>query len=211
MINDWTTLLHKRRQYDGWDLEKECPTDVVLEILEEQNTFASKKNNQPNFEIILVSGFNNDNIELRELIYEWTIVDEPGVPYGINPQTLAHHILLFKLKDNQDSEDDAVGLIQIGIASSYIALGATARGLQTGYCRCFNSDDSTLDDAVNQKLGIFDKKPIELLLGIGYENNHNMMINPTSNKPVFTHARTYPETTRNPLPKLNSYLTIHGK
>lgn len=211
MINDWITLLHKRRQYDGWDLEKECPTNVVLEILEEQNTFASKKNNQPNFEIILVSGFNNDNIELRELIYEWTIVDEPGVPYGINPQTLAHHILLFKLKDNQDSEDDAVGLIQIGIASSYIALGAAARGLQTGYCRCFNADDSTLDNAVNQKLGIVDKKPIELLLGIGYENNHNMMINPTSNKPVLTHARKYPEITRNPLPKLNSYLTIHGK
>lgn len=211
MLDQWIQLIQERRQYDGWDLEKECPEEIIMEILEEQNTFAPKKINESHFEMILVSGFDEDIMPLRKLIYDWSILDEPGVPYAINPQTLAHHLLIFKLKENQSDEDDEVGRMQIGLAMSYIVLGATARGLQSGFCRCFDRDNKILNDSIEYSLGIRHEKKIEVILGVGYGSSNNTMINPTNGETIPTPARTYPESSFNPIPPLSTYFTKRSK
>ena len=206
MLDQWINLLHERRQWDSWDLDKECPQELILEILEEQNTFSPKKLNVAYFEMHLISGFDNDVFETRKLIADYNQLNEIGhKDFAKNNQTLAHHLIVFSLLDDLSRSRQEIGLMQIGLAAAHIALGATARGLDSGFVRCFRGDDRELDNSMNKKFG-----NLALILGVGY-GTMNDYTNPITRENEKPSSRLVPESTRNPIPSLSSYLTIHGK
>ena len=206
MLDQWINLLHERRQWDSWDLDKECPQELILEILEEQNTFSPKKLNVAYFEMHLISGFDNDVFEKRKLLADYNQlnkIDHNDV--AKNNQTLAHHLIVFSLLDDLSNNGETeIGLMQIGLAAAHIALGATARGLDSGFVRCFNAHNKELDNSMLKKFG-----RVKLILGVGY-GTMNDYTNPITGENEIPSSRRVPESTRNPIPSLSSYLTIHG-
>ena len=206
MLDQWINLLHERRQWDSWDFDKECPQELILEILEEQNTFSPKKLNVAYFKMQLISGFDDDVFETRKLLADYNqLNNKDHNDVARNNQTLAHHLIVFSLLDDLSNGSQAVGLMQIGLAAAHIALGATARGLDSGFVRCFDVDNQELDDLMKEKFG-----NIQLILGIGHGTMKDY-INPITGETETPSSRLTPESTRNPLPSLSSYLTIHGK
>ena len=206
MLDQWVNLLHKRRQWDSWDLDKECPQELILEILEEQNTFSPKKLNVAYFEMHLISGFDNDVFETRKLLADYNQLNEiDHNDIAKNNQTLAHHMIVFSLLDDLSTcSETETGLMQIGLAAAHIALGATARGLDSGFVRCFRADHKELDNSMIKKFG-----RVQLILGVGY-GTMNDYTNPITGENETPASRLNPESTRNPIPSLSSYLTIHG-
>lgn len=206
MLEHWINLLHKRRQWDSWDLEKECPQELILEILEEQNTFSPKKLNVAYFEMHLISGFGDDVFESRKQLAEYNqLTEDLHNEVAKNNQTLAHHLIVFSLLDDLSNGSQSVGLMQIGLASAHIALGATARGLDSGFVRCLNAQRRDLENSLQEKFG-----RIQLILGVGY-GTMNDYTDPITGETATPSSRLFPESTRNPIPSLSSYLTIHGK
>lgn len=180
MLEAWDKIIKNRRQYDCWDLEKELPLSTVQEIIQETHTFSAKKQNRPEVEIAVIGW---DDPKLRDDLWWYTtLVEDHLDELTINPQSLAHYLIIFL---RPEKSNDPICNISMGIQADFIVHAAAARGLQTGFCQC-TDDDLRPDQRQNilDKLGIDSLNDIELLLGLGHGVVGNSMINPYSGETV---------------------------
>jgi len=187
MLESWDKIIKSRRQYDCWDLSKTLPLETVQEILYEAHTFAAKKQNEPNMEIMAIS---YDDPKLRDALWNYSTFWERD-QRTVNGQTLANYLIVFVSKDHHRTPID---YLHIGIHSDFIAHAAAARGLQTGFCKC-TDDDLTVDQKnyIKQKLNIQELDNIVLMMGLGYGLENNSMIHPISGEEVYCISRAETE------------------
>ena len=71
--------------------------------------------------------------------------------------------------------------METGIASANIILSAKAKGLDTGYCQCFDWNYKNIN-AIIEKLEVEDIKDIYLSLGLGYGSSLKRTLNLHTNQ-----------------------------
>ena len=171
----------------NWDLSKQIPQAHKDVILYSASECPSKQN------IAFYRIHAIEDRELQEKIYNITESVPGNKKY--NAQVLANWLLVFQeIKTSNrynrivsmtskktigkgtpwNLENPEQGLTQqfinrrrdvnlsIGIASGYANLTANQLGYKTGYCACFN------DLELTQLLGLDEKEPVVLTLGIGF-------------------------------------------
>ena len=155
---EWHTILEHKKQIKYFSTE---PVDkqLIADILDELHSFCPSKQNKTPYTITVVP--NKDNKQLKKQIFYNSWCDSPRISDTRNTQVLAPYTLLFK-----STTDERIGYIEIGIASTFIAYAAVARGLAIGFCECYKGKDA------------------DLVLGIGYPSEDKTYFNPLLNKDV---------------------------
>ena len=201
---DWETLINERVQTTTWDMNKEVSKDVVEQIMSEVHKRSSSKQNLVRYNIHI---FDWSDTEFRNHFNEFCIREPYKTPVEYNTQVLAPYLIIFTRRNvywNREGDPSTLGhpqtdfetqvynthftsSMETGIASANIVLSAKAKGLDTGYCQCFNWNYEHVD-AITEKLEVDNIKDIYLSLGLGYGSALKRTMNLHTNQWVNTFA-----------------------
>lgn len=174
MIDTWKQLIETRAQTASWDLDYDIPLETIQEISQEIHRRAPSKQNRVRYSM---HWFNWSNTALRNNFYEFAVDrDNPNPQW--NSQLLANWLVVFvgrtpgefdlDFSNKRGRYDEALSNIEVGLAAHMLIHGATARGLDCGFCKCFDLDYKH-HGAINQALNIEKSTRILLTLGVGKE------------------------------------------
>jgi len=138
----WLDILKNKKQIHYFS-NRTVDKQLIVDILDELHEYCPSKQNKTPYTIKVVPSEGNES--LKEAIFYNTWCDSPSPSDPRNTQVLAPYTFLFKT-----TTLEPIGMIEIGIASTFIAYAAISRGLSIGFCECYKKDD------------------IDLMLGIGY-------------------------------------------
>ena len=190
-LEAWKDIVAARRQYDCWDLSRPVEHKVVLDIVDEMHQNCAKKQNRPFIKLVVLDW--SDPV-LRNALFDYTRFADPKKGYRtvVNPQMLAHYVILFVNVSLYDEHKAMLGDISTGLHANYIAHAATARGLQTGFCQCSERDQVTDEqyEYMLAQLGIDDFEQIYLMMGLGHGVPGSSMTNPYTGESVVCWSRT---------------------
>tara|TARA_B100000941_G_scaffold283526_1_gene253159 strand:- start:510 stop:1172 length:663 start_codon:yes stop_codon:yes gene_type:complete len=192
---DWETLIDERVQTTTWDMNKEVSKDIVDEIMSEVHKRSASKQNVVRYNIHI---FDWSDTEFRNHFNEFCIRDPYKTPVEYNTQVLAPYLFIFTRRKeaywNRAGDPNIVtdletqiynrhlsSSMETGIASANIILSAKAKGLDTGYCQCFDWNYKNID-AIIEKLEVEDIKDIYLSLGLGYGSSLKRTLNLHTNQ-----------------------------
>lgn len=195
---DWNQLIESRVQTTTWDLEKEVSKDVVESIMDEVHKRSASKQNLVRYEIQI---FDWSDTEFRNHFNELCIREPYKTPVEYNTQVLAPWLIIFTRRNiywNREGDPSKLGhpdidystqlynrfvpsSMETGIASANIILSAKAKGLDTGYCQCFNWNYEHAD-VVKDKLGIVDTNDVFVSIGLGYGSSLKRTLNLHTNQ-----------------------------
>lgn len=155
---EWQTILKQKKQIKYFS-ETSVDKQLIVDILDELHEYCPSKQNETPYTITVV--LNKGNEKLKKQIFYNTWCRSKKLRDTRNPQVLAPYTLLFK-----SITENRIGLIEIGIASVFIAYAAVSRGLSIGFCECYKGPDA------------------DLVLGIGYSSTDETYFHPLLNKHV---------------------------
>tara|TARA_B100001057_G_scaffold463220_1_gene516974 strand:+ start:1041 stop:1691 length:651 start_codon:yes stop_codon:yes gene_type:complete len=176
----------------NWDLDKEIPQED-LDLIVHAATQCPSKQNIAYYKLHFITNRN-----IIEAVHDKTagFINYETGDSETNSQTLANLLIAFEEEDYIDrhttdtvfrndelfahdnnemtqEQKDALArdkFMAIGIASGYINLTASMLGYSTGYCACFDGYQRNFKE-------LNAKKPIKLLIGIGFANaNKNRLV-----------------------------------
>lgn len=201
---DWEKLIDARVQTTTWDMDKEVSKDVVEEIMSEVHKRSASKQNLVRYNIHI---FDWSDTEFRNHFNEFCIREPYKIPVEYNTQVLAPYLIIFTRRNvywNREGDPSKLGhpdtdfetqvynthftsSMETGIASANIILSAKAKGLDTGYCQCFNWNYEHVN-SIKEKLEVDNIKDIYLSLGLGYGSSLKRTLNLHKNQWVNTFA-----------------------
>lgn len=201
---DWEKLIDARVQTTTWDMDKEVSKDVVEEIMSEVHKRSASKQNLVRYNIHI---FDWSDTEFRNHFNEFCIREPYKTPVEYNTQVLAPYLIIFTRRNvywNREGDPSKLGhpdtdfetqvynthftsSMETGIASANIILSAKAKGLDTGYCQCFNWNYEHVN-SIKEKLEVDNIKDIYLSLGLGYGSSLKRTLNLHKNQWVNTFA-----------------------
>ena len=201
---DWEKLIDARVQTTTWDMDKEVSKDVVEEIMSEVHKRSASKQNLVRYNIHI---FDWSDTEFRNHFNEFCIREPYKIPVEYNTQVLAPYLIIFTRRNvywNREGDPSKLGhpdtdfetqvynthftsSMETGIASANIILSAKAKGLDTGYCQCFNWNYEHVN-SITEKLEVDNIKDIYLSLGLGYGSSLKRTLNLHKNQWVNTFA-----------------------
>ena len=201
---DWEKLIDARVQTTTWDMDKEVSKDVVEEIMSEVHKRSASKQNLVRYNIHI---FDWSDTEFRNHFNEFCIREPYKTPVEYNTQVLAPYLIIFTRRNvywNREGDPSKLGhpdtdfetqvynthftsSMETGIASANIILSAKAKGLDTGYCQCFNWNYEHVN-SITEKLEVDNIKDIYLSLGLGYGSSLKRTLNLHKNQWVNTFA-----------------------
>lgn len=190
ILNSWKTLIEVRKQTHAWNTDKEVSKEIIENILAELHRRSASKQNRVLYKL---SVLDYSDPEFRNTFYEFCI-DINNPEWAFNPQVLAPYLFVFSLRNpGEDSYDFSnhgydeytrdLSCIEIGIASDFIIHSVAARGMNSGFCRCFYRDHDKAP-LIADKLGLDTIEDIILAIGIGYSSNKFETLNPYTGKMV---------------------------
>ena len=199
---DWEKLIDARVQTTTWDMDKEVSKDVIEEIMSEVHKRSASKQNLVRYNIHIF-----DWSEFRNHFNEFCIREPYKTPVEYNTQVLAPYLIIFTRRSvywNREGDPSKLGhpdtdfetqvynthftsSMETGIASANIILSAKAKGLDTGYCQCFNWNYEHVN-SITEKLEVDNIKDIYLSLGLGYGSSLKRTLNLHKNQWVNTFA-----------------------
>lgn len=189
ILDSWKQLIENRKQTHAWDMDREVSRSDIDEIFYELHRRAPVKQNRVHYQINVLD-FSDP--EFRNKYYEFC-VDRDNPNHQYNPQVLAPYLLVFSWRDPGAFDADFSGNpsefskwlsnIEIGLAGCFIAHSASARGLDTGFCKCYDTKYSQVPSIVS-KLGLNSIHDIYLTMGIGYGSGLQETLNPYTQKMV---------------------------
>lgn len=165
MIEYWKNLLFRKKQCVTWKDEVIDKT-IIEDLLNDVHNYCNSKQNRVPYEILAMDW---SDPEARSKIFHHCY-DTAGNHY--NTQVLAPWIIILHIKHDMFPDDMQVvqlyreAGVEIGLVAQMIALGATARNLDIGFCKCF--DDKHREE-IQKMLG--KKTSIDLIIGIGHYEN----------------------------------------
>ena len=201
---DWEKLIDARVQTTTWDMDKEVSKDVIEEIMSEVHKRSASKQNLVRYNIHI---FDWSDTEFRNHFNEFCIREPYKTPVEYNTQVLAPYLIIFTRRNvywNREGDPSKLGhpdtdfetqvynthftsSMETGIASANIILSAKAKGLDTGYCQCFNWNYEHVN-SITEKLEVDNIKDIYLSLGLGYGSSLKRTLNLHKNQWVNTFA-----------------------
>ena len=201
---DWEKLIDARVQTTTWDMDKEVSKDVIEEIMSEVHKRSASKQNLVRYNIHI---FDWSDTEFRNHFNEFCIREPYKTPVEYNTQVLAPYLIIFTRRNvywNREGDPSKLGhpdtdfetqvynthftsSMETGIASANIILSAKAKGLDTGYCQCFNWNYEHVN-SIKEKLEVDNIKDIYLSLGLGYGSSLKRTLNLHKNQWVNTFA-----------------------
>lgn len=190
VIDNWKHLIDTRQQTHSWDMERQVNRQDIDDIFDELHRRSPVKQNRVHYNISVVD-FSDP--EFRNHYYEFC-VDRDNPNHQYNPQVLGHYLLVFTFRDPGNFSADFSGngfdeyakqlsCIETGLAGDFIVHAAAARGLNCGFCRCYDTSYSGRD-TIASKLGINSVDDIILSIGLGYRSEKQETFNPYSQKMV---------------------------
>jgi hypothetical protein len=220
MLDVWKELIETRAQTTSWDLDYNIDISVIKSLNDEVHRRAPSKNNGVRYKM---HWFNWNNTEIRNDFYEFSVDRDHqfAEKYHYNSQVLANWIVVFTSNlssfadpDNGLRDDkhrsDLIGHLEIGLASYFLIHGAKARGLDSGFCRCFDYDYKKDNNRISKALDIESKDDIFLILGIGKEKE---TICTTLNLHTGIHVDSFSDKgmkwNREPKPSVEEYIFYH--
>lgn len=210
LVDSWKQLIDARKQTHAWDMDKPVSKDVIDEILSELHRRVPVKQNRVHYKI---SVLDYSDPEFRNHYYEYC-VDRDNPDWRYNPQVLAPYLLVFSFRDPGEFDEDfsnngfdeyakQLSCIETGLASDFIVHAAAARGLNCGFCRCYDNK-YIKTNLIESKLGLNSVRDIILSIGIGYAANSQETYNPYTflmvPAPYDTKWKTEPK------PDINDYI-----
>jgi len=219
---DWEKLINDRVQTTTWDMEKEVSKDVIEEIMSEVHKRSASKQNVVRYNINI---FDWSDTEFRNHFNEFCIREPYKTPVEYNTQVLAPYLIIFTRRNvywNREGDPSISGhpetnfetqiynkflpsSMETGIASANIILSAKAKGLDTGYCQCFNWNYEHAND-ITEKLEVDDPRDIYVALGIGYGSSLKRTMNLHTKQWVTTFAHVGKMWEKEPKPEKDVYI-----
>ena len=149
---EWNKILEHKKQTNYFSDE---PVDkqLIIDILQDLHDYCPSKQNETPYTITVLS--DNGNKQIKEEIFYDSWCFSKNILDPRNTQVLAPYTLIFK-----STTDHNIGLIEIGIASAFIAYSAIDKGLSIGFCECVKRNE------------------IDLILGIGYKSTKSTYFHP---------------------------------
>lgn len=171
----WENLIEYRAQTSSWDLSQDIDKAIIDKVMFEIHRRCPSKQNRVPYEIHILDW---KNTELRNNFYEFAVDrDNPNPRY--NSQTLANYLFVFvgRIGRNSDVDfsplngklDERISHLEIGIVSHMLVHSFKARGIDSGFCRCFDYN-GPFSEKVKNGLKIRDINNIYLSLGVGIAN-----------------------------------------
>lgn len=219
---NWETLINERVQTTTWDMDKEVSKDVIEEITSEVHKRSASKQNLVRYNIHI---FDWSDTEFRNHFNEFCIREPYKTPIEYNTQVLAPYLIIFTRRNvywnrggapsksghpDTDFETQVYNThftssMETGIASANIILSAKAKGLDTGYCQCFNWNYEHVN-VITEKLEVDNIKDIYLSLGLGYGSSLKRTLNLHKNQWVNTFANVGKMWEKEPKPNKDDYI-----
>lgn len=190
MLASWKQLIEDRKQTHAWDMEKEVNRQDIDDMLAELHRRVPSKQNRVTYKLSVI---DYSDPEFRDSYYQFC-VDNDNPNWCYNPQVLAPYLLVFSFRspadfpyDFSDSgyDDNAKQLscIEVGLASDFIVHAAAARGMNAGFCRCYDTAHEKVH-SISEKLGLESVDEIILSIGVGYSSNRAKTLNPYTGEMV---------------------------
>ena len=218
---DWETLINERVQTTTWDMNRQVSKDVVEEIMSEVHKRSSSKQNLVRYNIHI---FDWSDTEFRNHFNEFCIREPNQEVKEYNTQVLAPYLIVFTRRNvhwNRAGDPSSSyspidfetqiynkflpSSMETGIASANIILSAKAKGLDTGYCQCFNWNYEHANDII-EKLEVDDPRDIYVALGIGYGSSLKRTMNLHTKQWVTTFAHVGKMWEKEPKPEKDVYI-----
>lgn len=220
MFDVWKELIEARIQTTSWDLDYNVNLDLIKEISNEIHRRAPSKQNGVTYNM---HWFDWSNPELRNDIYEFSVdrSNPDSSKWKYNSQVLANWVVVFTLRqsnfvdpDNPDLKlssqvKESISHLEIGLAAHMLIHGAKARGLDCGFCRCFDYKSKTRDRLI-PALNVPIIDDVFLILGVGKASNDI-----TRTKNLYTNEFVVAESDRGfkwqkePKPLMEEYIFYH--
>ena len=170
----WDTIIKTRQQIF---LFNEVIPDkrIIDKILWEMHEHCPSKQRKAPYRIDVLDWTNQ---QLRRDIYAGTYTPDKN-PDRFNSQTLAPYLLVFSKRNLTEEEiginDELndwihyhnVAWNEIGMASTFIALSALSKGIDSGFCACIRNQKEILKEFPNME----QKDGPLLYMGLGYRSN----------------------------------------
>lgn len=171
-INVWKNLIEHRAQTSSWDLSQSVDKDLITDCLSDIHRRCPSKQNRVPYEIHVLDW---SNTEARNDFYEFA-VDRDNPNYRYNSQTLGHYLFVFVGRIGRSSSvdfsplngklDERISHLEIGLASYMLVHSLKSRGIDSGFCRCFDYN-GPFGEKVREHLGISRIYDIYLSVGAG--------------------------------------------
>jgi len=199
---EWSQLIDDRKQTSSWNMDKEVTVDTINEIMAEVHRRSPSKQNVVQYDINVIGW---DDKEFRNHFKQFTLKEPLQEDSLYNTQILAPWLLIFTRRQDAPidrytpgtscadlitqfwNEFSLVGC-EVGMAGMNVALSASAKGLDTGFCKCFDWNYKH-SDVILEKLGISDLKDIHLSMGLGYGSSDKRTLDLTTNEFVNSEVR----------------------
>lgn len=209
LVDSWKELIEIRKQTHAWDMDREVSRSDIDDILSELHRRVPVKQNRVHYGI---SVLDYSDPEFRNTYYEFC-VDRDNPDHRYNPQVLAPYLLVFSFRDPGFFADDFTGTgfdemarqlacIEVGLAGDFIVHAAAARGLNCGFCRCY--DFKFKPSIIKTHLGLNRTDDIIVSIGIGYASNNDTTLNPYTQSMV--DAVNDPKWKSEPKPDMSEYI-----
>lgn len=190
LLDSWKQLIDIRKQTHAWDMEQEVSKETMDDIFAELHRRCPVKQNRCHYKI---SVLDYSDPEFRDLYYNFC-VDRDNPNHQFNPQVLAPYLLVFSFRDPGEFEADFSGsgfneyakqlsCIETGLAGDFIVHAAAARGLNAGFCRCYDTKHEGIE-RIAEKLGIRHVDDIIVSIGVGYASDVQETLNPYTGQMV---------------------------
>jgi hypothetical protein len=177
----WKEIVEYRAQTATWDLTKTVNPAIIQSLTDDIHRRAPSKQNRVQYKMHV---FDWSDTEFRNHFYEFAVDrDNPDPRY--NSQTLANYLFVFVGRNPGKFDKDFSGLdvaqngeishLEIGLAAHMLVHGAYARGLQSGFCKCFDYDYERKDKII-EKLQITEREfyKIHLAVGVGHQGSTSL-------------------------------------
>lgn len=179
MIDTWKQLIEARAQTASWDLDYDVPLETIQDMCTDIHRRAPSKQNRVRYSM---HWFDWSNTTLRNNFYEFAVDrDNPNPQW--NSQLLANWLVVFVGRKPSEFDldfsatrgkyDEALSNIEVGLTSHFLIHGAAARGLDCGFCKCFDHDYANVD-SIKSALKIDNTDRILLTIGVGKERSDDI-------------------------------------
>lgn len=210
LVDSWKELIDFRQQTHAWDMDRTVDKELIDDIFAELHRRVPVKQNRVHYKI---SVLDYSDPEFRNTYYEYC-VDRDNPDWRYNPQVLAPYLLVFSFRDPGNFDADFSGdgfseyakqlsCIETGLAGDFIVHAAAARGLNCGFCRCYDNRYRETRTIAN-KLGLNSTDDIIVSIGIGYAADAQETLNPFTG--MMVDAPYDPKWKSEPKPDMSEYV-----
>ena len=198
---EWNQILKNKKQCSTWKdevIDKSIIDSILTEVHEHCN---SKQNRVP----IQITVLDWTYPEKRDFILKYSQDLEHPSKHQ-NTQVLAPWIICFSIRDVPSlswNMINRIGNIEVGLAAQMTVLSAVDKGLDIGFCKCFQAETG---NKWEKYLGFL---PPDLIIGLGHYENKTHQRNYYTREEIKANISTIPGAEHYGKPSMEEYIKYY--